>query len=116
MDKKWWILIIVLVVLLAGITAWLLLKKPKCSKVSTPGLGKRCKCDQKGDDTSKFYGDNWKARGAVCDGAYIPTGANLGGLSAAQVLESMSDLTGGSGVYPKDMLALTQKAVTSHLA
>lgn len=78
--------IVVLVIAYIGIRAF---KKKK------PGLYFKYKCDEMGDDSSKFYGDNWKARGFVCDGGYIPFGVSLKKQSVDKVLEKMSELNGG---------------------
>lgn len=78
-----------------------------------PGLYFLKKCDQIGDDSSKFYGENWKARGFVCDGGYIPFGVKIKGKEPAKILEKMSDLNGG--IVPRsksEMKTLANKAVT----
>lgn len=107
------ILIIILVLGAIGAAYYFLLYEKPCSSESNPGVGKRCKCDQTGDDTSKFYGDNWRARGTVCDGGYIPSAVALGGASPVRVLELMGDLSASAGM-PQDKGSLTllaQRAV-----
>lgn len=77
-----------------------------------PGLIFKYKCDQNGDDSSKFYGDNWKARGFVCDGGYIPFGVKLKNKDVAKILEKMSELNNGKvPASKKEMKELAKKAV-----
>lgn len=64
---------------------------------SKPGVYAPYKCNQQGDDTNIYRGkngmeDNFKARGAVCDGLYIPIGAKLFGQNTTKVLEWMGEL------------------------
>lgn len=94
MSKTW---IIILSLLGAGIliAAWYyLIYKPNNQ---LPGVGKPYKCNQTGDDTEIYFGkngqpDNWKARGAVCDGLFIPNGSNLFGQDTTRVLEWMGEI------------------------
>lgn len=55
-----------------------------------PGVYMQYKCNEGGDSTRKFYGDNFRARGAVCDGFWIPFGSVLNGKKFSDVLASMS--------------------------
>jgi len=80
-------------------------------KKKLPGVGVPYKCDQQGDDTviyrgSKGMPDNWKARGAVCDGLYIPDGTNLQGQSTTNVLEWMGEINSTRGT-PKQWKVIT---------
>lgn len=81
-------------------------------KKKNPGLRFKYKCDQNRDDSSKFYGDNWKARGFVCDGGYIPFGVKLKNKDVAKILEKMSDISNGKvPTSKKEMKELANKAV-----
>lgn len=55
-----------------------------------PGVWMPFKCNEGGDHSRKFYGDNFRARGAVCDGYWIPFGSVLNGKKFSDVLASMS--------------------------
>lgn len=77
------IVVIIVVVVLVSIYAF---KKTK------PGVYfpyRECKA---GSGDEKIYGDNWKARGAVCEGLYIPIGTNLQGQDTTKVLEWMMEI------------------------
>jgi len=76
-----------------------------------PGLRFKFKCDQEGDDTSKFFGDNWEARGAVCDGLYIPYGVKLNGKDYIKVLAKMGKIS--NGVVPSKKSEMKTLAKTS---
>lgn len=68
-----------------------------------PGVFIKYKCNEGGDNKRKFYGENWKARGAVCAGMYIPIGAKLNGAGTTKTLEWMSELvTSNIFVLPTD--------------
>jgi len=95
--------IVVIVIFYAIIYAY---KKKK------PGFHFAYKCDQEGDDSSKFFGDNWQARGAVCDGLYIPFGVKLNKKNYVDVLAKMGELYGQDNTTKKDMKALAKTAVT----
>lgn len=57
-----------------------------------PGLWMPYKCNEGGDSTRKFYDPNWQARGAVCDGYWIPFGTNLNGKNHKDVLAKMAQI------------------------
>lgn len=67
-----------------------------------PGLYAPYKCNQQGDD-SKILQDNWKARGAVCDGMYVPITAKLNGADYVSVLEWMNELVTNGAAKPTNM-------------
>lgn len=77
-----------------------------------PGVYWKYKCDMTGDNSRKFYDPNWQARGAVCDGYYIPFGAKLSGANTTRVLEWMSQINNGKPIptNSKDMIALANQA------
>lgn len=78
-----------------------------------PGLYFKFECDQTGDNSVKFYGDNWKARGFVCDGGYIPFGVSLKKQSVDKVLEKMAELNNGQvPTTNSEMKELAKRAVT----
>ena len=81
-------------------------------KKKKPGMGFKYKCDQDGDDSSKFFGDNWQARGAVCDGLYIPFGVKLNKKNYEDVLAKMGELYGQDNTLKKNMKTLAKTAVT----
>lgn len=81
-------------------------------KKKKPGMGFKYKCDQEGDDTSKFFGDNWQARGAVCDGLYVPFGVKLNKKNYVDVLAKMGELNAQDNTLKKNMKALAKQAVT----
>lgn len=54
-----------------------------------PGVYAPYKCNEGGDSSRKFYDPNWQARGAVCDGYWIPFGSKLNGKSFPNVLGKM---------------------------
>lgn len=83
----------------------------KAYQKKKPGLYFKYKCDQTGDDTSKFYGDKWQARGAVCDGLYIPIGVKLEGKNYIDVLAKMGELYASDNTLKEDMKELAKKAV-----
>lgn len=80
-------------------------------KKKKPGMGFAYKCDEKGDDSSKFFGDNWQARGAVCDGLYVPFGVKLNKKNYVDVLAKMGELYGQDNTLKKNMKALAKQAV-----
>ena len=80
-------------------------------KKKKPGLGFVYKCDQDGDDSSKFFGDNWQARGAVCDGLYIPFGVKLKNKKYEDVLAKMGELYAINPELKKKMKTLAKTAV-----
>lgn len=104
-----WTGVILFVLIIIWAVYYFLFRTKPCKSVSNPGVGAKCKCDNGGDDTSKFYGSNWRARGAVCDGLYIPASINLGGQDPVKVLEQMENLYSGNKSLKSDMnqLALT---------
>lgn len=55
-----------------------------------PGVFMPYKCNQGGDSSRKFYGDNWQARGAVCDGYWIPIGTDTNGKQYPAILAKMA--------------------------
>lgn len=101
--------VILLVLILLGLVYYFFIREKSCRGLTNPGVGAKCKCDQGGDDTSRFYGNNWRARGAVCDGLYIPSAINLGGQDPVKVLEQMENLYSSDNSLKNDMnqLALT---------
>lgn len=62
-------------------------------RYTNPGVYFKYKCDNGGDSTRKFYGANWQARGAVCDGYYIPFGTKTNGKSFDAILAKMAQTT-----------------------
>lgn len=85
---------LVIVVIVSSIWAFMYTK---------PGVYAKYKCNEGGDNKRKFYGENWKARGAVCSGMYIPIGAKLNGAETTKTLEWMSELvTNNTFVLPTD--------------
>lgn len=80
-------------------------------KKKKPGMGFKYKCDGKGDDTSKFFGNNWQARGAVCDGLYVPFGVKLNGKDYVDVLAKMGELYAQDNTLKKKMKTLAKTAV-----
>lgn len=84
---------------------------------SNPGIYLPYKCKPGSD----FYGDNWKARGAVCAGLYIPYSSMkfIKGKDKTQVLEWMLILYGYDPVTnpgdPQYKDALTNKTVLNKL-
>lgn len=83
-SKKGKVAIIVGVMVSAfvGTIAWF--------RYSKPGVFAPYKCNQGGDSSRKFYDPNWRARGAVCDGFWIPFGAALNGKDTTLVIEKMA--------------------------
>ena len=62
-------------------------------RYTKPGVFMLYKCNQGGDDKRKFYDPIWQARGAVCDGFYIPFGSKLNGKNTTKVLAKMGEST-----------------------
>lgn len=102
-------IILVLVLALAFVLYHYLWIKP-CSKLPNPGVGERCRCDQVGDDNSKFYGDDWRARGAVCDGLYIPREFQFTDYNAKQILSKMQELVEKDNGLKNNMVDLVRMA------
>jgi len=102
-------LIIFILVPIVIIIIWYL--SVRAYKKKYPGLRFKYKCDQEGDDTSKFFGDNWQARGAVCDGLYIPIGVKLNGKDYVKVLAKMGELASNNPELKKKMKQLAKTAV-----
>lgn len=74
-----------------------------------PGVYMPYKCNEGGDSTRKFYGDNFRARGAVCDGFWIPFGSMLNGKKFSDVLASMS-------YFPKPTSKEAMRALAEQVA
>lgn len=104
-------IIAVVLLLLIVIGYFVFFRTKPCNSVAQPGVGYSCKCDQGGDNSIKFYKDNWKARGAVCDGLYIPSGLNLGGQNPVSVLEQMENLYAANPNLKNNMAALAIEAL-----
>lgn len=67
-------------------------------RYTNPGVYMKYNCDLGGDSTRKFYDPNWQARGAVCDGLWIPFGSQLNGKSYPAVLARMAHLISAATV------------------
>lgn len=106
------IIIVVVLLLLSWAIYYFGFRTKSCNSVSHPGVGSSCKCDQGGDNSIKFYGSNWRARGAVCDGLYIPSGLNLGGQSPIAVLEQMENMYTANPGVKNNMPQLAVDALT----
>lgn len=74
-----------------------------------PGVYAPFKCDTTGDHSRKFYGDNFRARGAVCDGYWIPFGSMLNGKKFSDVLAAMS-------YFPKPATTDAMRALATQVA
>lgn len=79
-------------------------------RYSNPGLFAPYKCDQGGDSTRKFYDPNWQARGAVCDGYWIPFGSKLNGKNPKDVLAKMAQSAKPSTTQGMKLLAESSAA------
>lgn len=108
--------LVVFVIILVAVVYYFFFREKACSSLSSPGVGAKCKCDQIGDDTSKFYGSNWRARGAVCDGLYIPSSINLGGQDPLKVLAAMEDLYSANNSLKNDMNNLASLALNKTIS
>lgn len=109
-QKKLTIAAIVIALIIASIELFRYMK---------PGVYFKYKCNNGGDDTRKFYDPTWQARGAVCDGLYIPISAKLSGANTTRVLEWMGEINKGKPIptNSKDMTTLANAAadyVNSH--
>jgi len=93
--------VIVIAVVIAAIWAF---------KYFNPGVYMKYKCNQEGDNSRKFYGDNWQARGAVCEGLYIPFGIKLSGKNKANVLAKMGELYTNDNSTKNNMKKLAEDA------
>mgnify|MGYP000308055257 CR=1 FL=1 len=80
-------------------------------KKKYPGLHFPYKCDQEGDDSSKFFGENWQARGAVCEGLYIPFGVKIAKKDYVKVLAKMGELYAQDNKLKENMKSLSKTAV-----
>lgn len=100
MNKGLTVTAIVLVVVLVGVWAFTYVN---------PGVYVRFKCNQGGDNKRKFYDPNWQARGAVCDGYYIPFGTKTLGKSKKDILAKMATLL-PVPTNMKDMKTLAESA------
>jgi hypothetical protein len=90
---------VVLVAIIASVAAF---------RYTKPGVFMPYKCSDGGDDKRKFYDPNWQARGAVCDGFYIPFGSSIGGKDTTLVLAKM-----GQSALPKTTAAMKTLAEQS---
>lgn len=82
-QKNWTIFGVIVAAIIGAIAIF---------RYERPGVYMRYKCNQSGDDTRKFYDPNFKARGAVCDGLYIPIGSNLQGINSTTILGWMEQI------------------------
>lgn len=76
-----------------------------------PGIYFKYTCNEGGDDSRKFYDPNWQARGAVCDGLFIPFGVNLNGKDKKDILAKMGELYSQDSSLKTNMPVLAETAV-----
>lgn len=94
----------VIIVVIVSIFTW---------RRMNPGVYIPYKCNEGGDDSRKFYDPNWQARGAVCDGLYIPFGTKLNNINKEVVLAKMGEISDINPSAKDNMQSLADMAISS---